>query len=151
MPFAWRQKFDYDGYIPTDHNKAKLIASCEAIERNQENLKEDKKQKMGKNPDKLVKKKTQFVKDKSPKGTFYCTHHGQKHTHDTANCFTLKNKAKNGSKKPVGKTFSNKGLHKEIHMLAKSSSKAKVLDLYASVIAKEEVKLKRVKLRCYEY
>ena len=48
LPFAWRQKFDYDGYIPTDHNKAKLIASCEAIERNQENQKEDKKQKKGK-------------------------------------------------------------------------------------------------------
>ena len=34
LPYAWRQKFDYDGYLPTDGNKAKLIARCEAIERN---------------------------------------------------------------------------------------------------------------------
>jgi hypothetical protein len=54
----------------------------------------------------------------------------------------LKNKAKAESKKPAGKGFSNKGLRKEIHMLAKSSSKAKVLDLYATVIAQEKAKLK---------
>jgi hypothetical protein len=47
LPFAWRQKFDYDGYVPTDHTKAKLISSCEAIERKEENHKGDKKQKKG--------------------------------------------------------------------------------------------------------
>ena len=48
LPFAWRQKFDYDGYIPTDHNRAKFIASCEAIERNQESKEEEKKQRKNK-------------------------------------------------------------------------------------------------------
>ena len=43
LPFAWRQKYDYDGYVPTDHNKANLIASCEAIERNKEAQKEKTK------------------------------------------------------------------------------------------------------------
>jgi hypothetical protein len=33
-PPAWRTKFDLDGYIPTLHNRAKLIENCEAIERN---------------------------------------------------------------------------------------------------------------------
>ena len=45
LPLAWRQKFDYDGYILTDHTKAKLIASCEAIERKKETQKGEKKQK----------------------------------------------------------------------------------------------------------
>ena len=115
LPFTWRQKFDYDGYIPTDHTKAKLIASCEAIERKEENQKGDKKEKKGKAPDKLVKKKTQFYKDKGPKGDHYCTYHGKNPSHDTANCYALKNKAKSEDKKPAGKAFGNKGLRKEIH------------------------------------
>ena len=67
LPYAWRQKFDYDGYVPTDHNKAKLISSCEAIERKEESQKGDKKQKKGKNPEKVAKKKVQFTKAKGPK------------------------------------------------------------------------------------
>ena len=55
----------------------------------------------------------------------------------------MKNKAKADTKKPAGKVFSNKGLCKEINMLAKSSSKAKVLDLYASVVAQEKAKLQK--------
>jgi hypothetical protein len=35
LPPSWRSKFDLDGYIPTLDTKAKLIESCEAIERNQ--------------------------------------------------------------------------------------------------------------------
>ena len=34
LPLEWRQKFDYDGYIPTDGSKAQLIHNGEAIERN---------------------------------------------------------------------------------------------------------------------
>jgi hypothetical protein len=34
LPPAWRTKFDLDGYIPTLHNRAKLIEKFEAIERN---------------------------------------------------------------------------------------------------------------------
>ena len=143
LPFAWRQKFDYDGYVPTDHNKAKLISSCEAIERKEESQKGDKKQKKGKNPDKAVKKSPQFTKNKGSKGDFYCTHHGKNPTHDTANCFTLKNNAKADTKNPAGKGFSNKGLFKEINLLAKSSSKAKVLDLNAIAVARGKAKLQR--------
>ena len=55
----------------------------------------------------------------------------------------MKNKAKADAKKPAGKVFSNKGLRKEINLLAKSSSKAKVLDLYATVIKQEKAKLQK--------
>jgi hypothetical protein len=37
LPPSWRSKFDLNGYIPTLDTKAKLIESCEAIERNQNN------------------------------------------------------------------------------------------------------------------
>jgi hypothetical protein len=36
LPPSWRTKFDLDGYVPTLDSKAKLIESCDAIERNQE-------------------------------------------------------------------------------------------------------------------
>jgi len=71
LPFAWKLKFDYDGYVPTDHTKAKLISSCEAIERKEETQKGDKKQKKGKTPDKAVKKKPQFTKNKGAKRDYY--------------------------------------------------------------------------------
>src|SRR5687768_4857344 len=45
LPLTWRQKFDLDGYIPTDGNRAQLILSCEAIERSTENEKPEKKEK----------------------------------------------------------------------------------------------------------
>ncbi len=35
LPPAWRAKFDLEGYIPTDHNKKRLVEACEAIERSQ--------------------------------------------------------------------------------------------------------------------
>jgi hypothetical protein len=34
IPQAWRTKFDLDGYIPTEHTKARLITECEILERN---------------------------------------------------------------------------------------------------------------------
>ena len=55
----------------------------------------------------------------------------------------MKNKAKAEAKKPAGKAFNNKTICKEINVLAISSSKAKVLDLYATVIAKEKAKLQK--------
>jgi hypothetical protein len=36
-PPWWRTKFDLNGYIPSLHNRAKLIENCEAIERNAAN------------------------------------------------------------------------------------------------------------------
>jgi hypothetical protein len=38
LPPSWRSKFDLDGYIPTLDTKAKFIESCEAIERNQNDI-----------------------------------------------------------------------------------------------------------------
>ena len=68
----------------------------------------------------------------------------QNWTYNSDKCFTLKNKAKNKAK-PAKKTFTNKGLHQEINILAHASSKEKVLDLYNKVIASEKAKVKKKK------
>jgi hypothetical protein len=66
-------------------------------------------------------------------------------------CWKLqkKNKAKAASSKDKEKkrTFSNKGLHKEINLLAKekANNKCKVLKMYAEVIKKEKAKRKAKK------
>ena len=50
-------------------------------------------------------------------------------------------KAKGGSKHDGKKEFSNRSFRKELNLLAKQSSKKKVLDLYASAIKREQAKL----------
>jgi hypothetical protein len=60
LPPAWRTKFDLDGYIPTLHNRAKLIENCEAIERNAslEERMPSSSEKNGKNTRRNAKTKT---------------------------------------------------------------------------------------------
>ena len=60
LPYAWRQKFGFDGYIPTDGTRAFLIANCEAIEKNEEAPKKGKKEEK----DKPDKKRVKFDKGK---------------------------------------------------------------------------------------
>ena len=145
MPYSWRQKFDLDGYIPTNGTKIQLIQSCEAIERNQE------AEKVKKNGETESKKRVKFSKKatKHSKGEgiassmkYYCSVHGKNKSHNTVNCFSLKNQTTSNVNKPK-KTFTNKGLCQEINFLAKDSSKEQVLDLYLSVINTEKAKLKK--------
>jgi hypothetical protein len=157
LPPAWRAKFDLDGYIPTLDSKARLIEACEAIERNETTTKEsnkssddhNKKSKSGKSKgsnNKSGKKRPAGDDDK-----YFCTEHRHNPSHNTPDCWTLKKRAKNSS---VGRNgdkkthFSNKAFRKEINLLAKQSSKKKVLDLYATAIEREQAKLaKRSKKR----
>src|SRR5687767_14111295 len=116
LPLAWRQKFDYEGYVPSDWGNAKLITSCEAIERNLNPDTGNKKQKQqDKKQEKIAKKKNKNTKheSKASKGDYHCSVQGQNTTHDSDNCYTLKNKAKAAGKLPAKPTFTNKGLRKE--------------------------------------
>ena len=149
LPQAWRMKFDLDGYIPTEHSKAKLIEACEAIERNQEEPVDDK-----------AKKKSSSGGDKKRKGKdkgsgsekkFFCTHHKWNNTHATADCYTLNKKKKSSSSSSSTTTLSNletkKFLNtkfcKELNVLAKSTDRQELLEQYASAIAKEKARLKK--------
>ena len=151
LPPAWRTKFDLDGYVPTLHSQMRLIESCEAIERNEFSEKEtktnesnnnNKKQKIGK-PNRAGKMREKKQAHESA-SKYFCSEHGANSTHATADCYTLKNRAKSGgavSGHGTKRSFSNKSFRKELNMLAKKSSKKKVLDLYATAVKREQAKL----------
>jgi hypothetical protein len=85
---------------------------------------------------------------------FFCTEHGNNLTHPTSDCWTLKNSERDNSGSNKGcngnfnRSFSNKSFRKELHMLSKKSYKKEVLDMYASAIQKERVKLANIKKKC---
>ena len=148
LPAPWRAKFDLDGYIPTLHSKTRLIEACEAIERNELVL-ETKSKEETSHSTKATKRSSAKASNKSGEKQqqsrntkHYCSEHGNNPTHSTADCWTLKNCAKpSGQVFKDKRTFSNKNLRKEINLLSKKSSKRKVLDMYASVIKREQSKL----------
>ena len=150
LPVTWRAKFDLDGYIPTSHSKAKLIEACEAIERSEIALEKPSKDESSQNH-KLVKRVAARngappAKKQKSVSKHYCTEHGQNPTHSTADCWTLKNRAK--PQLPIQKekkSFSNRNLRNEINLLSKQSSKKKILEMYASVIRREQAKLEEEK------
>ena len=151
LPQAWRMKFDLDGYVPTEHSKAKLIEACEAIERNQEDPEETKKRKK---PSSNSEKKKGKGKEKSANDEkkHYCTLHGWNKTHVTADCFSLnKKKSSSGgngggnslSAKSEPKKFSNTKFRKELNLLSKSTNREELLEQYVAAIAKEKKRIKK--------
>jgi hypothetical protein len=73
----------------------------------------------------------------------YCSEHGYNPTSSTADCFTIKNRtnATNHASMANKCSFFNQNLRKVINLLAKTSSKKKILEIYASVIKRAQVKL----------
>ena len=108
LPLEWRQKFDFDGYIPTDGNLGLLIQHGEAIEKNLEHKPHEKKEKQsqGKKAVKFAKAESKKELDAVP---YTCIFHGKNKTHNTENCYTLNNKAKGSTQtKTAKKTFTKK-------------------------------------------
>ena len=153
LPHKWQQKFDYDNYIPTEHDRTRLLRECEAIERNQIDQKtaSEKKTKKGKETSASAKgeKKPKSAERRPEKRCDEC---GPNFTHNTAQCWKLqkKNNAKTAvvnKKEESKRTFSNKGFRKEINLIAKAkgSTKREVLAMYAKAVKKEQDKLKPLK------
>ena len=150
LPVTWRVKFDLDGYIPTLHSKTKLIEAYEAIEQSEISLEKPSKEESSQNH-KMVKRAASRIgappaKKQKSVSEHYCTEHGQNPTHSTADCWTIKNRAK--PQLPIQKekkSFLNLNLRNEINLLSKQSSKKKVLEMYASVIRREQAKLEEEK------
>jgi hypothetical protein len=145
LPAPWRAQFDLDGYIPTLHSKIRLIEACEAIEMNELVLETSKSKEENSHSDKTVKRISakassnpgENQKHNSSK-KHYCIERGSNPTHSTADCWTLQNCAKPAGQVSKDKlAFSNKHLRNDINLLAKKSSKRKVLDMYASIINRE--------------
>ena len=98
LPPHWRSKFDLDGYVPTEHDRARLLRECEALERNEPG---DMAKRVPRKKRKK-EKKTPKTND-SPTGQKYCSEHGHGN-HSSSECWSLHpekkpDKFKNGSKK----------------------------------------------------
>jgi hypothetical protein len=147
---AWRTKFDLAGYVPADHDKARLIFECEAIERNEVVPTEERKEtpsrdKKPKN-EKSGAGQKKYERGDNRKKSFMCSQCGRNATHATGDCFIIKNREKRDSRShgepETGKRkFSNNKFRKEINVLSKTSSKREVLESYAAAIKREQGKL----------
>ena len=145
IPQTWRTKFDLDGYVPTEGTKAQLITACEILERN-----DPQKQAKGLNdrPKDKAHKKGQSSKYKNDrkapdkKAGFYCTEHGANPTHDTAACYTLKNRANKGKETT---TLNKKSFRRELNNLTRKTPKKVMREIFTAVLAKERGKSSKQK------
>jgi hypothetical protein len=142
IPQAWRTKFDLDGYIPTGHDKARLIRECEILERNdpQKSAKvpPKNKEKPSKKGTSKFKNGSKYTTDK--KAGYYCTEHGANPTHNTDSCYTLKNKSK---KTDDSGSMTKKSFRREINLLSLKRPKKNVIEMFALVLGEERKKAAR--------
>jgi hypothetical protein len=147
LPATWRAKFNLDSYLPTLHSRVKLIEACEAIEESEIAMERPSREESSQTHRNIkrsaAKNSTEPQKKQKSDGKHYCNEHGYNPTHATADCYTIKNwaKATNHAPKADKQRFSNQNLCKEINLLAKTSSKKKILEMYASIIKREQAKL----------
>jgi hypothetical protein len=142
LPATWRATFNLDSYIPTLHSRAKLIEACEAIEPSEIAVERPSREESSQSHRNIkrsaAKNSTEPQKQKKQHsdGKHYCSEHGYNPTHATSDCYTIKNwaKATNHAPRADNRNFSNQNLRNEINLLAKTSSKKKILKMYASVI-----------------
>ncbi len=74
---------------------------------------------------------------------FYCTEHGKNPTHNTDNCYTIKNRAKKASGDNA--TLTKKSFRREINLLSKHKPKKKVLEMFALILSEERDKASKKK------
>jgi hypothetical protein len=134
LPDAWRAKFDLAGYIPTDHDKTRLILEGEQIERAAALTKvatiKPKQQS-------AATGKTGFKKNKARKGNS----NGPVSASSSAANSKHKPPAKGDS--AVGKNFSGNKFRKELYAFSKNKDRVKVIDQYAAVLEAERKKAVR--------
>ena len=140
LPIEWQDKFNMDGYIPTDGSKKKLVEACEAIERHlshesREPTKGNESRKAKKNSNRNSKRKRDGNNDKE----FFCKIHGKNTTHNSAQCKTLQyqNKAKPGKEKKGKDGFKKPTkLNEESNALTKSYTNDKLVKMLNAVKTK---------------
>ena len=135
LPIKWRTKFDKDNYEPTSHDRARLIAEGEAIERH-EDEEDEEEPKIKK---KKIVKPTSKEPKKEEKKNFYCTLHGQNSTHNSDKCFALIKRKQQSDKQ----SFSAQKFRKEINAMSRKKNKKDILEGYSAVIKREKKKLER--------
>ena len=140
LPKSWRAKFDLKSYVPTQHNKSRLLIECEAIERSEamDTTKVMKNNHKDKDKDKRLPKP---VATKTNKGLKFCSEHGVNSTHDSAGCWVINPKlkpAKFGTKTTASKV-------REMSTMLKQTSKKELFNMLlqsqgAETVNKEQKK-----------
>jgi hypothetical protein len=151
IPQTWRTKFDLDGYTPTMHTKERMITECEQIERNEGLQKSLIKNHPSASTKTTVHKKGKGNKYKregtksysAEKKDFYCKEHGKNPTHNTDACFTLKNRANKETN--ASSHLTKKSFRREINLLARKKPRAKVIEMFATILQAERTKLNNYK------
>jgi len=157
LPSQWRETFDLKGYIPTAHDRQRLIQECEAIERHSK-PEDSPKETENKGNNKKKKNRNENSGRKSQKGDqasglrFYCTEHGKNPTHNTNKCNELirrkeKERRQRDNNGNPNRSFSKNAFRKEINMFSRKSSKSEVLDMYESTIQGERKKIAKRKAK----
>ena len=154
LPPAWRAKFDLKGYIPSLGSKEKLIEECEAIERSEKATKDTSNEKDDKKNN-AKKKGVKFADGskirEATNNVYFCKQCGRNRTHETAQCYILKNREKRlennagvkNDSKPAAKPFSKRTFRKEVNAMARKAVKTGALDLYSAALKREQDKATR--------
>ena len=124
LPASWRAKFDLDSYIPTKHDRNRLLAECEAIERNEKVEHSVVKPKNGKRKEKEERATSQRA-PRSLKLKF-CSEHGPNTTHSSDKCWILHPTLK-PSKFDKAETFPRRG--KAMKAMLQNTSKSELLSM----------------------
>ena len=122
LPASWRAKFDLDSYVPTKHDRKKLMLECEAIERS-EKLDVVVTKNNGKAKEKKKENKGQKDKQKGSKSLKFCSEHGLNSSHDSAKCWSLNPKLK------PAKFAKKDEKGKEVNAMLENTSKEELLNM----------------------
>ena len=133
LPDAWRAKFDLAGYIPTNHDKTRLVLEGEQIERAADLSKAA-----------AIKPKQHSTAPGKTGSNRNKAHRGKPNSNGPVSASSSVVKHKSPSKgDSVGKNFSGNKFRKELFALSKNKDRVTVIDQYTAVLEAERKKAVR--------
>ena len=105
MPKTWQKEMDKQGFDPLESNVYDVVNFMERIEATEDF--DSKATTAYKIPKKSKKGSPGGSKKDNKKPGFYCTHHGENHTHDSKQCFVLHPELKKSKNKSWSKRASD--------------------------------------------
>lgn len=136
LPESWRAKFDLAGYIPIQHDKYRLIAEGEQIERAAVLTKAPGSKPNSKPSAKKAGKTGSSSKNNSNRN-------GKNNGPHSANAGSAAAKHKSPAKADGagnGKNFSGRKFRKDLYALSKGKDRVQVIDQFAAVLETERAK-----------
>ena len=134
LPDAWRAKFDLAGYIPTNHDKTRLVLEGEQIERAANLTKAA-----------TTKPKQHSAASGKTGSKWNKSHKGNKPNNGPASAGSpaVKHKPPTKVDSAAGKNFSGNKFREELYAISKNKDRVTVIDQYAAVLETERKKAVR--------